>query len=288
MPDITFINSPRSEDERRKFTAKVIAQGFYQKHGFVVLSEPNPKFDEKVQVVYPVESNYSQIVVEKWKREWASKEREFWKELENYIPGADKLFEEIEVRITKIGTVSSVGKLGQIAGRKAIYYLRDDVDISHLASMIINNLLYNERHGMGITWSKREALMDFIMTRPRMKKIFPNFRPVMSQLSRVPAKVKKASEKYLRELGIGKPSEEFDFNKMRLSKLEKKVMKMLIDHQGELVEYDGLADCVWGVGEFKTFWAINKLVGRLRQKLSKQGIDGVRLVAVRGQGYLLQ
>lgn len=64
-------------------------------------------------------------------------------------------------------------------------------------------------------------------------------------------------------------------------------MKLLIDHKGELVEYDTLADTVWGVGEFKTFWAINKLVGRLRNKLSRMGIDEKRLVAVRGQGYLL-
>lgn len=54
------------------------------------------------------------------------------------------------------------------------------------------------------------------------------------------------------------------------------------------MSYDELADTVWGVGEFKTFWALNKMVERMRVKLEKLGIEGERIESVRGQGYILK
>lgn len=51
--------------------------------------------------------------------------------------------------------------------------------------------------------------------------------------------------------------------------------------------YDELSDEIWGEGEFKSFWALNKVVERLRHKLVAMGIEGSRLESVRGQGYLL-
>lgn len=72
-----------------------------------------------------------------------------------------------------------------------------------------------------------------------------------------------------------------------LTKMEKKVLKTLIDHKGDLVTYDELADSLWGVGEFKTYWAINKLAGRLRVKLHTLGVVKSKIESVRGQGYIL-
>ena len=73
-----------------------------------------------------------------------------------------------------------------------------------------------------------------------------------------------------------------------LTKREKIAFKLLVENRGELVSYDQLADQIWGEGEFKTYWAINKLIERLRPKISQLGIEGKRLQAVRGQGYILQ
>lgn len=300
MPDLKFVNSPKSEEERLKYTRQVIGEGFYQKHGFVVLPAMVKGVDPNALVIYPEKMDYESVGIEKYQREWQRIDLPFWDELEQYLPGCREIHGSIEVRITRYGTVSSSGaRIGEKRGNKGIYYLRADVDLAHLAAMIINNFLYTERKNLGITWSKREALMDFIMTRPPMRKLFPNFRPVMSELSRVPAKIRRESDEYIRDLGIrgGVRDLEIMGNKIvckgevvsrELSSLEKKVLKLLTEHQGELVSYDELADAVWGVGEFKTFWAINKLVERLRVKLDKLGIAKERIESVRGQGYLLQ
>lgn len=288
MPDIEFRNSPRSEQERLDFTRKIIRQGFYQKHGFVVLPELESRVDPNAMVVFPRELDYQPVDTIVYHREWKKIENNFWDELERYFPRVSSDHGKLEVRITRYGTVSSGATIGNHEADKVVYYLRSDVDMSHLAAIIINKILHSERKGLGITWTKREALMDFVMTRPAMKKLFPKFHPIMNQLSRVPARVRKESEQYLRELGIPHKTGEFDFAKSDLSVLEKKIMKLLSEHQGELVSYDELADAVWGVGEFKTFWAINKLVERMRTKLDKLGMDGERVKSVRGQGYLLQ
>jgi DNA-binding response OmpR family regulator len=64
-------------------------------------------------------------------------------------------------------------------------------------------------------------------------------------------------------------------------------MKQMIKKTGDIVTYDELADIIWGEGEFKTFWAINKMMQRLRNRLGTMGIENKRIEAVRGQGYLL-
>lgn len=287
MPDIMFVNSPRTEEERIKFTRKVIAEGFYQKQGFVVLPSLSGA-DPNVTVVLPRKMVYQKIEVGSYVREWRDIGERFWEEIARFLPGVENLWEGIVVKLTRYGTVASSEKFTTKKGAKKVFFLREEADISHLAAIIINSILYAQRKGLGITWSKREALMDFIMTRPAMKKLFPHFHPMMSQLARVSAKIRKQSETYLRELRLSRPKEEFEMGKLHLSKLEKKVMQLLVDHWGELVTYDELADVVWGVGEFKTFWALNKLVERMRVKLDKLGIEGKRIESVRGQGYLLR
>ena len=73
-----------------------------------------------------------------------------------------------------------------------------------------------------------------------------------------------------------------------LTKQEKEIMKQMIKKTGDIVTYDELADIIWGEGEFKTFWAINKTMQRLRNRLKTLGIESVKIEAVRGQGYLLR
>lgn len=281
MPDITFINSPKSEEKRWKSTWKEVENGWFQKHGFLVVPTLRDDIQKQIQVVYPKQVEYQRVDVVPFERVWEKVEQAFWEELDHYLPEAREMHDHVTVDIGRYGTVASS------YWSSSHYYLRADRGVADLAAMIINHTLYEIRKTVGVTWTKREALMDFIMTRPAMKKLFPDFEPVFTQLARVSARARSESEKYLRELGVSQPREEFEVERMRLSKLEKKVMQTLVDHKGELVTYDELADTVWGVGEFKTFWALNKLVERMRVKLDKMGIEGKRVESVRGQGYLL-
>lgn len=297
MPDIVFVNSPKSEDERLKMTAKIIGQGFYARQGFVVLPTLDKRVSATAQVIYPRAFEYKKIDVSLWEAEWRKVEQQFWAYLGELLPSA-KLHGRIEVRLTRYGTVASGAMMGMHDGGSVIYYLRSDVDLSQLAAMIINKIIYAERKNLGITWSKREALMDFVMTRPGMKKLFPKYEPVFAQLSRVPKKIREESEVYVRRLGIAPVVRELERVGAKiwikgsevgrgLTKMEKKVLGILIDHKSDLVTYDELADTLWGVGEFKTYWAINKVLERLRLKLRTLGVVEAKLESVRGQGYIL-
>ena len=298
MPDIEFVNSLKSEQERVELTRKIVGSGFYLKHGFVVVPELVKVVDPNVQVVLPREWGYRELEVAELKKEWGRVEQEFWNEVERQFPGVEKWFANTEVRLTRYGTIAAGDWLRGKENKKRIYYLRADGHLDNLAGIVVNNILLLERQKLGITWSKREALMDLVMTRPAMKKLFPHFHPVMSALARVPAKVQKTSEDYVRALGIELGRAEWEVGQGKvwlrgkaigkeLTKTEKKAIRSLVERQGELVTYDELADVLWGVGEFKTYWAINKLVGRLRSRLDRLGINKNRLESVRGQGYIL-
>lgn len=323
-----FFCSPRSEAERIINTLIVIMSGFYEKHGFVVLPELGNEIDPEGVVVLPrldygsIAGFWEALkkcsfrvppkIGDQWveevakllrekkldkglslqmgelEAEWGRVEKEFLSALGDFFPHTVREISEIQVAVTKYGTVSSGSWIQSGKGQKLYFYLRSDRDIADLASMMVNLILKREKDDLGITWTKREAIMDFVMTRPGIKKLFPRFNPMMNQLTRVPASLRKASSQYLAELWVPKLKQEFDIAGSDLSRLEKRVMKLLTLNRGELVTYDQIADSVWGEGEFKTFWAINKLVGRMRVKLEKLGIEKERVKAVRGQGYLLK
>jgi len=297
MPDIKFVNSPKTEGERIKMTAKVVASGFYEKQGFVVVPELSLQINPAIQVIYPSKFTYKRVRTLEWASKWEQVSQSYWRYLTELLPSA-KLHGEIEVRMSRYGTVSSSGRLGMVPRAKSVYYLREDARLADLAAMIVNNILQYDRKLLGVTWTKREALMDFILTRPQMKKLFPDYIPVFSQLTRVPKKVREESKQYVNSLGLSKQKIGFEIVSGKvvikgklvgkeLTKLEKVVIKLLIERMGDLVTYDELADEIWGEGEFKTFWALNKVVERLRHKLVLMGIEASRLESVRGQGYIL-
>ncbi len=216
----------------------------------------------------------------------------FWTELDHYLPDARKMHDKVVVDVGRIGTISSS------YWSEKHYYLRSDRGLGDLAAMIVNHTMYVHRREMGITWTKREALMDFVMTRPVMKKLFPDFEPVYSQLLRVPPKVRRESEEYVRSLGLVLPKQELELRggkiwikgeieQMWFGNKERLILKKLIERRGDVVTYDELADIVWGEGEFKSFWALAKLVERLRGSLVEVGIEPKRIESVRGQGYIL-
>lgn len=209
MPDIEFVNSPKTEQKRLKMTAKVIGGGFYSRQGFVILPTLDKRVSTTAQVVYPKEFEYTSVDVSPWMVEWGRVEHNFWAYLAELLPNA-KLHGKIEVRVSRYGTIASGAIMGKHLSDKVIYYLRSDVGVDQLAAMIINKILYSERRNLGVTRTKRKALMDFIMTRPAMKKLFPHFEPVFAQLSRVPKKIRVESEAYVRSLGIMPAKQELE------------------------------------------------------------------------------
>lgn len=292
MPDIEFRNSQKSEKVRYCSTLREVANGWFSDHGFLVVPKLIRSVPAQIQVVLPREREYVDIVLGKYREDWGRVEQEFWEELDHYLPEARKLHDKVVVDVGQIGTISSS------YWSEKHYYLRSDRGVGDLAAMIVNHTMYVLRREMGITWTKREALMDFVMTRPVMKKLFPDFEPVYSQLLRVPQKVRRESEEYIQSLGLVLPKKEIElrggkiwvkgkYEPKMFGRKERAILKRLIERKGDVVTYDELADAVWGEGEFKSFWALAKLVERLRGSLENSSIDPKRIESVRGQGYLL-
>lgn len=290
MPDIVFRNSQKSEELRWRNTYREVANGWFAEHGFLTFPELRADLPAQIQVILPRELKYQAIDVSKYGQEWERVGESFWAELDHYLPEARGLHDKVVVDVGRVGTVSSS------YWSEKHYYLRADRGLGDLAAMIINHAMYVNRQSMGITWTKREALMDFIMTRPAMKRLFPDFAPVYQQLLKLPKKAKQASEVYVRSLGIVPRDKELEIIKgkvyvrgvcedKRFGKKERRIFEILLRHTGDVVSYDELADVVWGEGEFKSFWALAKLVERLRKTLSEIGLDPKRLESVRGQGY---
>ncbi|MBP9702523.1 helix-turn-helix domain-containing protein [Candidatus Woesebacteria bacterium] len=292
MPDIEFRNSQKSEEHRYRSTMREVANGWFSEHGFLVVPKLRSDIPAQIQVILPSKCEYCGVGVEKYQRDWEEVGEAFWTELDHYLPEARKLHDKVMVDVGSIGTTSSV------YWNEKHYYLRSDRGIGDLAGMMVNYTLFTLRREMGITWTKREALMDFVMTRPVMKKLFSDFEPVYSQLLRVPPKVRRESEEYVRSLGLVLPKQELELRGGKIwvkGQLEQKwfgnkerlILKKLIERRGDVVTYDELADIVWGEGEFKSFWALAKLVERLRGSLVEVGIEPKRIESVRGQGYIL-
>jgi hypothetical protein len=297
MPDIEFVKSPRTENDRLRHTRGDIACGFFVRHGFVVLPKKSAEINENIQVIYPLTATYTPVDLTKWQLVWEGVGEAFFRELETILPGASSRWKKLVVKVTSYGTISSSASDAKYRRDRGVFYLREDVDISHLPAMIINHILWEERKTLGITWTKREAIMDFVMTRPAMRKLFPEFSPIYSELTRVSAKMRKESEDYIRQLGIVSEAAELvvvgrklvfggKVLEHELTKNEMKVAKILVEKSGEIVTYNEIADILWGEGEFRTFWAINKLVGRTRRKLAAMGVVG-KIVSVRGVGYYI-
>lgn len=292
MPDIEFRNSQKSEELRYRSTMREVANGWFFEHGFLVVPKLTSKLPAQIQVVLPREPEYVRIEVEKYHTDWERVGEAFWQELDHYLPDARKIHDKVVVDVGRMGTISSSYWSGKH------YYLRADRGVGDLAAMIVNHTMCVLRREMGVTWTKREALMDFIMTRPVMKKLFPDFEPVYTQLLRVSPKVRRESEEYVRSLGLILPKQELEVKSGKIwvkgkyvpKAFGKKVgviLKTLIERKGDLVTYDELADALWGEGEFKSFWALAKLVERLRDSLREVEIEPKRIESVRGQGYIL-
>jgi DNA-binding winged helix-turn-helix (wHTH) protein len=292
MPEIEFRNSQKSEELRYRSTLREVANGWFSDHGFLVVPKLIKSVPAQIQVVLPRGREYVGVEVGKYREDWNRVEQVFWGELDHYLPEARKLHDQVVVDVGRVGTISSS------YWSEKHYYLRSDRGVGDLAAMIVNHTMYVLRREMGITWTKREALMDFVMTRPVMKKLFPDFEPVYSQLLRVPPKVRSASEEYVRSLGLVMPKQEIQvrggkvwvkgkYTPKMFGKKEGVILKRLIERKGDVVTYDELADAVWGEGEFKSFWALAKLIERLRGSLAEVGIEQKRIESVRGQGYIL-
>lgn len=141
---------------------------------------------------------------------------------------------------------------------------------------------------MGLTWSKRVAVANYIMAMTPMKRIFG----VNKQLTTKKPIAKEymiRSEEYLASLGIPQALDSIAVirkSKAIFGEKEWNVLMRIVEAKGELVSLDVIADLQWGEGEYGSIWTTNKIVQRIRKKLSVIGVVPGKLKTVRGQGFV--
>lgn len=74
------------------------------------------------------------------------------------------------------------------------------------------------------------------------------------------------------------------------SRKEYRVIKILIEKQGEIVTRDEIARFIWPTNTEKHYsdWAIDQLIARTRRRLAQLSLSPKLLQSIRGKGYLLK
>ena len=76
-----------------------------------------------------------------------------------------------------------------------------------------------------------------------------------------------------------------DGEEIQLSRYEAEILRMLIDHRGEVVSRQDLLRKVWGYVHLPTTRTVDNHIARLRKKLERDVENPVHVVTVHGLGY---
>lgn len=76
-----------------------------------------------------------------------------------------------------------------------------------------------------------------------------------------------------------------DEEEMQLSRYEAEILRMLIDHRGEVVSRQDLLRKVWGYVHLPTTRTVDNHIARLRKKIERDVDNPVHVVTVHGLGY---
>lgn len=322
VPKISFVSTKDTERERLLYQTAIIASGFYQKKGFIVTPKIIPEIKNsciiipqtlgklskkywsdatKVGTNLPIQLtelmkmeitklkvlSIDDKTVNNFSLNWKNKSDQFWDIINGLFPQEIKWIGQLEVRITNFGGKSSFGLLTRQKGQKLIIHLRTDAKIESLAWGIVSSFFWHRQVENKINWNQRMAIVDYILQTPKFKKLFPQYKPNKTN-DRITAKYQQQSLGHCRSLGIYFPQDSQQIVNSQnhiFGTKELKILNKLIDSTGELVFNDDLADILWGGDNFFSYWAINKMVQRIRKKLPSVNLKPSSLITVRGRGY---
>ncbi|MCP5559465.1 MAG: response regulator transcription factor [Verrucomicrobiaceae bacterium] len=130
---------------------------------------------------------------------------------------------------------------------------------------------------------------DDYLTKPfSMKEILARLRAILRRSSRQPAKKEEHLEEFMMadlrivpaELRAYRGEEEIP-----LSPRDLKVMKLLFERKGKVVDRNTMADEVWGVEYFPESRALDQHISQMRKRLEKDPSDPRIIRTVHGAGY---
>lgn len=326
VPPTSFVSSPETEKERLLYMTASVASGFYPRHGFLIFPHIEHGFEENIVIIPEVVRNFNpkywvdakkagssmplklskfmwneakhtnlepvdlksiKAILSKWK----SIEDSFWKFIKINFSKEINWIGEIEIRVTKIGSLGSHYLLTKKRKQKLIIHIREDSDYENIANLIILALIYPTSKDLDLSFSQRMVIRDFITSKNEFIKMFPKWKQKKYNSIKLPKKLRDSSLEYIKYLKIPNiidPIEVINKNLIIFGIKEAKLLSLFIKNKNELLTYDQIADCIWGEGKFKSYWAINKLIQRIVKKLDRLDVENVRILGLHGKGYKLQ
>jgi DNA-binding response OmpR family regulator len=323
MPGVYFFASSDNEKIHIAYHCAILASGFYERRKLLVVPAVLPKYASRCVVIPACVQTLPQsfwhdacrvgqtlpILLTEYMKSavrslpvdcatvkevstlenaWRRVERAFWRYLGEIIPDRLQWIQDVEVRVTRYATRASHYFLERVRGQHLIVHVRTDGTIADLAQIILLALLWPDRNKMDLTLTKRMAVADYLMsTRPLVEL----FGPIQTSLREVqiPSRLRRQRDAYVQSLGapvVASVESLLTQNRHIFGEKEWEIMSTLLGRPGDLVTYDEFATRIWGEGEFRSYWAINKLVQRIKVKLLRLGVSAQLLHVVRGQGCM--
>jgi len=295
LPDLNYTSYPTFIKKVRKINPTTIPvsndNNLYKVAGDI-LEKSNISFDE--------------IKTEKLKIAWKKVENDFYKFLEQTFPQLKGSFLNLEILPTNLGTNTSFSTAKKDKGIRYItIYIRVDQKIAQIAEGILSSLfcgwLVKEKRVWCDNWQENEAVIDFLMTKTKLKDIFSDYQPTLKNLRQKQlGKLVQESQKYMKKLGIAvgdiftlKDDTVLVDQKYTLTGLTEKeyrLLKYLVENKNQVCAVDAIGGILWNNEDEEAFslWAISKQIERLRQKLQMHGLSPSLIQSQRGQGYLLR
>lgn len=334
----TWKFSSATESERVLQALSQVINRFYQKNDFLVLPYlverdaatvyiPDLDFSEikdyfpilsklKLDIPLAVDSevlqkienvldkkNLSEIEndIERLKSEWENVAEEFWKVVIQLLPELSDKKLNLEVRLTRFGTVSSFSRV--IRKRDCFnikVYIRLDFTAAQIAEGILSSILLRGAKTQDDFWENQEPIIDFLFTSTGLARLFPEYVPTIKSVTRKEkGTLLKKSHEYLLKLGFPNVSI-FSINEDRilfenkelaypLSTREEILLKFLIKNKNKFCSIEEIGHVLWKDNFFDKYspWAVSKQVQRLRDKLSEIGLSPSIIQTMRCKGYML-
>jgi hypothetical protein len=329
IPKAKFVCSRETEVERVVHAAKQTWSGFYIKKGFLVLPEIRSggirevvlpdigleKITDVEKILQGVSLNFpikvpdvleteilNKIEVGKvdadFENEWRRVEKAFWNVVNILVPEVAEKIKNVEVRITRYGTISSYQYLSK-GDEKLIVYLRQDAQVSNLAEAILTAMIYPYLGELGMAWEESEAMVDFVIKNSILRDFFGEHTPTLKSLrEKGVEKDRVESRNFIKKLGIvteealkinnkkiellGKPIDS------KLTKKQNEILALLISKKGTVVNFEEVSKILWDDEDKFSLWAMNKFIERLRLKLVGLGLSPFVLRTVRGRGVSVE
>lgn len=320
--------SAETEAKRLIYTARQIANNFYQERNFFVLPKLNGSPSNHSIVVFP-KLNYLSIKGF-WRRVkpieidklplivkpellaqtralfqpvkpdftaaqklWTKAQPEILAAIDYLIPSPAGLIKSVTVWPTNYGTTCSFNWPRRFPENIYIY-LRTDCGLPQITEAILTALTKRPlEEKLGAKWEESEMLADWLVQESFLKKILTkyggNYTPTL-KLTRQQqnAKLLKQSEEYLQTLGVKTKNGILQTVPPNLSGRETEIFNALKRRQGGTVSFDEISRIIFLEEDKFSLYAVSKTIERLRLKLELAGIDGSVIQTLRGEGYRLK